>query len=299
MRLLPSFMLGSVFCALLTPREVCASDVTLTRTNFIDRFITNVVEVRMPRNIFVNSYETNYVEAYRTNRVNAFQTNYLTRFETNRTTVNKFWTNLVQVLQTNYATIQLTNTLDVNQFRTNYSQVTHTNFQTLYFTNYQDVLVMRSKRVTVPVTTFVQHPSPIAQKVAAVAKSAQTNAPAKPATAQFLPTPPAPILSDDFRIEVYRPSRKTADGHYTIDLKVQPLADAARVTVQQWKVEREDGAVLCFTSDQYFTRELLPGHYRVQVLVRLPKESDVFAARASLTVGPTGVAVDPHHFARR
>ena len=206
---------------------------------------------------------------------------------------------MVQVYQTNYANVHLTNTLDIHKFRTNYAQITHTNFQTLFFTNYQDVLVMRSNYVTIPVTTFAKSPTPAGPKVGVVQTNAQTNAPAKSEPIQFLPSPPSPVLSDNFRIEVYGPSRKTPDGHYSIDLKVRSLSGPDHVTVQQWKVERDDGAVLCFSSDRYFTRDLLPGNYRVQVLLRQPKETDVFAARASLVVGPTGAAVEPHHLASK
>ena len=52
-----------------------ADSVTVLRTNWTSRVITNVVEVRVPTNIFVTEYRTNSFTVVRTNVVNVFQTN--------------------------------------------------------------------------------------------------------------------------------------------------------------------------------------------------------------------------------
>ena len=55
----------------------------MSRTNWVDRSITNVIEVRMPRNVFVNQYRTNWFESLTTNVISVYATNRLTRFQTN------------------------------------------------------------------------------------------------------------------------------------------------------------------------------------------------------------------------
>ena len=62
--------LGLVFCA--AGRVLTGAEVTLTRTNWVERWITNVIDVRIPVNSFVNEYRTNWVTALRTNIVDVY-----------------------------------------------------------------------------------------------------------------------------------------------------------------------------------------------------------------------------------
>src|SRR3989442_276716 len=51
------------------------AEATITRTNWAERWITNVVDILMPRNIFIDEYHTNWIEQWRTNVVNRYATN--------------------------------------------------------------------------------------------------------------------------------------------------------------------------------------------------------------------------------
>ena len=59
-----------------------------TRTNWADRTITNVIEVRMPRNIFVNEFHTNWHDQVITTVVEVEKTNLITRTVTNTVVVD-------------------------------------------------------------------------------------------------------------------------------------------------------------------------------------------------------------------
>src|SRR5437868_8770709 len=59
----------------------------VTRTNWVEKAITNVIEVSMPMNRFVNVYRTNRVEQFRTNVIDLYATNWVGRTATNRLVV--------------------------------------------------------------------------------------------------------------------------------------------------------------------------------------------------------------------
>jgi hypothetical protein len=88
-------------------------EVNLVRTNWADRWITNLIEVRMPANHFVNEYHTNWVTQLRTNVVDVYATNRVTRTLTNQVVVDAYWTNLVVAYQTNWNTQLVTNIVQV------------------------------------------------------------------------------------------------------------------------------------------------------------------------------------------
>src|ERR1035437_8996365 len=106
-------------------------EANVTRTNWVDRWITNVIEVRMPANRFVNEYHTNWVTQLRTNVVDVYATNRVTRTLTNQVVVDAFRTNFVVAYQTNWHTEMLTNQVAVSVLRTNFVDQYHTNLSTL------------------------------------------------------------------------------------------------------------------------------------------------------------------------
>src|SRR5947209_4660062 len=59
-------------------------DATVTHTNWNERWITNVIEVRMPINRFVTEYHTNWIEQFRNRVINVYATNWTTRTLTNK-----------------------------------------------------------------------------------------------------------------------------------------------------------------------------------------------------------------------
>ena len=99
-----------------------AAQVNVTKTNRVERWITNVVEVRMPLNRFVTEYRTNWVEQVRTNVVNVFATNFMTytRTQTNAVWVDVPRTNILLAYRTNWTTLNLTNWSMVLVFKTNW-----------------------------------------------------------------------------------------------------------------------------------------------------------------------------------
>jgi hypothetical protein len=105
------------------------AQVNATKTNLVERWITNVIEVRMPVNRFVNEYHTNLVEQARTNTVDVYATNVVSR--------------------------NLTNYLVFDVTRTNFFQAYQTNLRTLNLTNWTTVLVMKTNWYTQPVTNVV------------------------------------------------------------------------------------------------------------------------------------------------
>ena len=62
------------------------------RTNLVERWITNLIEIRMPLNRFVNEYQTNWVTQYHTNVIDVYATNQLTRTVTNQVLMDSFQT---------------------------------------------------------------------------------------------------------------------------------------------------------------------------------------------------------------
>ncbi len=111
------YLLGGILM-LGTLGHVIASEAYVMRTNLTDRWITNVIEVRMPMNTFVNEYHTNWIEQRRTNQVDVFTTN--------RVVVEAVRTNVVKGYRTNWGTLTLTNDVRVDAFRTNVVASYHT-----------------------------------------------------------------------------------------------------------------------------------------------------------------------------
>jgi hypothetical protein len=151
------------------------------RTNWVENTITNLIEVRMSRNRFVDEYRTNWVEHVTTNVFDVYRTNQLTRNLTNRfivdawrtNSVDAFRTNIVDSYHTNWLSRNLTNdivltrfqTNFVDSYRTNWKQLTHTNqvainlvrtnLADVYKTNWQHVTVTNEVVVDRVHTNFV------------------------------------------------------------------------------------------------------------------------------------------------
>ena len=87
--------------------SLAGQEVTITRTNWVERWITNEIEVRMPVNRFVNEYRTNWVTQLRTNVVDVYVTNWAVQNLTNWQTVVLFKTNWLTQPVTNLVQIDL------------------------------------------------------------------------------------------------------------------------------------------------------------------------------------------------
>jgi hypothetical protein len=242
--------------------QAAQRQVNVTRTNLVDRWITNVVEVRMPANRFVTEYRTNWVEQVRTNVVNVFATNLVT--------VTRVQTNAVWV--------------DVP--RTNILLAYRTNWTTLNLTNWSTVLVFKTNWVNQPVTNTVQINLP-----AKGPPLAESGAP-RLAVKETLTPAPAARPASPLALDARRGSRRVARNQAEVVLSVRWMGSAeAPLLVQQWRVESDDGSILCFGQDQQFTRTLAVGNYKIEVKAQRDPNSPLLTALGTLAVTSRDVSL--------
>jgi surface protein len=290
-------------CSLSAP----AAETTLTRTNWVERSITNVIEVRMPLNRFVSEYHTNWVTEFRTNVINLCATNRLTRTFTNRLSVDVFRTNFVTAYQTNLKTLDLTNwqtaivmktnLLDltltnqvrVDAFRTNLVTAYQTNWKTLDLTNWRTAIVMKTNWVSQTITNVVQTDALGAGPAAPIASS-DARAEDRTVTSSALLSAAGPC---PFTLEVVRTGRPSNTGLMEVYLKIKGTrARTPLLHVLQWRVEREDRAVLYFGQEQEFKRDLPTGRYKVEVRIPQDGADSILTARGILTVSARDVLIE-------
>jgi hypothetical protein len=189
--------------------------------------------------------------------VTEFHTNWITRFETN----------FVDLFVTNKVTRTITNTFAVAAFQTNLVAAYRTNLETLNLTNWTTVVAFRTNWINRPMTNLVaiELPRESAQPVLA---AATTQAPNEPLS-----------------LQANRNAKLTPNNQVEVQLTVKwAQTPSAAVQVQQWRVEREDGSILCFGQDPEFKRALPVGTYKVTVKAQRDASSPLFAALGTLTV---------------
>jgi hypothetical protein len=267
-----------------------AAPLYLWKTNVIERWITNHVEVRMPTNVFVNEYRTNWFEQWATNVVNVYRTNWNTASVTNTLPVERVRTNFVTAYRTNLLTKTLTNSVPVtlvqtnfvDAFRTNFLTQQQTNWKTLNLTNWENVLIMKTNWVTQLVTNVVEIDLPANRPLAREATSKPADTPAlvsSPVASSASPLEPAGALL----LDAARTSRPVTNNYAEVRLTARwKNAAAAPLEVPQWRVEREDGAILAFGQEPAFVRELPIGRYKVQLRAQREGNNAVETARGVL-----------------
>ena len=271
----------------------------------------------MPLNRFVNEYHTNWVTEFRTNAVNIYATNRLTRTLTNQFWVDVFRTNFVTayhtncrtldltnwqtaiVMNTNWQTRTLTNGFLVDAFRTNFVTAYQTNWKTLDLTNWQAAIVMKTNWVAQTITNVVQvdvsSPAVSPAPMVPVEGASQKGSRAQPSAA----APPASTASP-LVLEARRTSRPPNKGQFEVQLNVRGIATLTTLLqVQQWRVERDDRAILCFGQDPEFKRELPAGRYKVEVKARQDDDGSVLTFGGALLVSPREVLIEPNLAAKR
>lgn len=284
--------------ALGTPvLALSGAEVTLTQTNWVERWITNVIEVRMPLNQFVNEYRTNWVTQFQTNVVNVFATNRVTRTLTNTVVVDLVQTNFVVGYQTNRVVRMQTNYAAVNLFQTNFVDQCQTNWSVLTLTNWETVVLFRTNWVAQPATNVVQIELPPSPAPAVAAARETAAAPEPPAAAPAkAPAPALPPAAWDgpLALEVVRIARPAAQHPIEVLLKVRWTDSAAAPPpVQQWRIEREDAAILLFGQEQEFKRQLPPGKYKVEARLKAVGDDLPFSVRGILAVTSTDAVIQP------
>ncbi len=260
---------ATILCA--AARPATALEASLTRTNYSERWITNVIEVTVPINRFFNEYRTNQVELLRTNILDVFKTNTVTRTLTKQITVDDFLTNYVTAYQTNWKTLNLT--------------------------NWETVLVMKTNWVTQPMTNVVQIDLPASQPAPAEAAAHRPAAEPKRVVPETLP---AATTTGPLTLEVTRSARPAAKNLVPVQLKVRWTVDEGNaLLVQQWRIEQENGGILCFGPTTELLRELSAGTYKVEVKVKKDATSQVLAARGTMIVTAREVVFKPTLTAKR
>jgi len=307
--------LGGGILMLGVPARINASEVYVMRTNLTQRSITNEIEIRMPMNVFVNEYHTNWIEQRRTNQVDVFttnqvvveavrtnfvkgyQTNWANLTRTNNIRVDAFHTNFVAAYETNWKTLVLTNQVAVDLFETNFFTQYRTNAKTLFLTNWESVLIMKTNWVFQPVTNVVQIDL-ITNRFTAGEVPAARRSEANEKTASLEPVSPA-SLSNELIIEATATGR-TFTNHLEVQLRASWGSDSgATVKVQRWRVEREDGAFLSFGQEAVFKRLLQPGRYKIEVRGQKEASGPLLAARGILVVTTRDATMQQHFAARQ
>jgi hypothetical protein len=234
--------------------SAAGKEIDLVKTNWTDRLITNVIEVRVPANRFVNEYRTNWVEMVRTNTFNVYFTNVLTRMVTNCVLVDVVRTNAIVAYQTNWQVLNLTNWSTVLVFKTNWVRQSLTNL------------------VAVDLPLGTQPRQEQAAQAPLISRAA--------------------ALTEPLALEAKRAARLTTNNQVEVELKVRWTNGAsAPLLVQQWRLESEDGAILCFGQDRDFRREVPPGRYKVQVKAQRDGNGPLLAALGTLAVTPGEVVL--------
>jgi hypothetical protein len=300
----------SVSLALWASGEaLIGAEATITRTNWFDRWITNVIEVHVPANRFVNEYHTNWVTQLRTNILDVYATNRVTRMRTNQIVVDAFrtnyvtayetnWnlrkltnlvvvpatrTNVVVAYQTNWNLRTLTNLVTVALLRTNFVAQYRTNSSAVNLTNWETVVLFQTNWITQPVTNVVQIDMP-ARPVAAAPAAVAVIERKEPAV-ETASSVPAGAWAGPLAIEAARTTQPPANDLVEVQLKARWNGNtAAPLQVQSWRVEREDGTVLLFGQEQTFKRQLPVGRYKVEAKARAEGDNPSLSARGTLLV---------------
>src|SRR5438045_1692779 len=88
-----ALLLSCIFLGAAEPTPSDWRTVNVLHTNQSTRVITNVIEVRVPNNVFVNEYHTNWFQRTVTNVVDVAVTNWSKKTLTNTVVMNAFQTN--------------------------------------------------------------------------------------------------------------------------------------------------------------------------------------------------------------
>ena len=222
-----------------------------TQTNWLDYWITNTVRVQMQANRFVTEVHTNWTHHVETN--------------------------ILEVYATNYVTKVLTNSLLVDVVRTNFVRAYRTNLQILNLTNWSTVIVFKTNWISQPMTNVVE--------VEMVRPS--TSDGALKAAAGRNTSAPLPAL-EPLELNASRGTPPLHDKQVQVVLSVKWATDPiSPLQVQQWRVERPDGSIVCLGEDREFKRALPVGTYKIQVRVQRDRSGP-------LTVGGGTLMITPH-----
>jgi hypothetical protein len=235
------FALALLFSAL--PSHILAANaarpvlVNTTITNALTRYLTNVIEVTIPNNVFVDEFRTNWVRRDITNLIDLYQTNLVFHYRTNVLTVDRYATNFVTAWQTNVKTFTVT--------------------------NWQSVTVTTTNIVSLPISSPAEIPQTI-PAAAPVVMAVTSDAPAPKAE----PLSVASGIGADrgYELELTHVGASPQSGQFPIRLAL--LSAGTAVSVSEWRVESTKGSGLMVSAKPEFSTVLPAGVYRVTARVR-------------------------------
>jgi hypothetical protein len=89
-------------------------------------------------------------------------------------------------------------------------------------------------------------------------------------------------------LKASRNAKLTANNLFEVQIKASwPQTPEAPVQVQQWRIEREDGQILCFGQDTEFRRALPAGTHRVLLKAQRDAQGSVDGGHGHLDRYPT------------
>jgi hypothetical protein len=102
------------------------------------------------------------------------------------------------------------------------------------------------------------------------------------------------VWAGPLAIEAARTSLRPTNDLVEVQLKVRRTDNtAAPVLVQNWRVERDDGAVLLFGQDQQFRRPLPVGKYKVEAKLKAEGDDSPLSVRGTLSVTLRDATIQP------
>ena len=130
-------------------------------------------------------------------------------------------------------------------------------------------------------------------------RPAKSSSQRKPAVVTT-PPPPAASWAGPLAIEAARTARAPANDLVEVQMKIRRTDNTLSPSqVQQWRVEREDGAILLFGQDQEFKRELPAGKYRVEARLKVEGDDPPLSVRGTLSVTAREAVVQPRFLVKR
>jgi hypothetical protein len=257
--------------------NVPAAEINVARTNWTERWITNLIDVRIPTNVFVNEYHTNFVAVVKTNTME----------------VKEVRTNLVTTYVTNWYHVSMTNPVAVNAWQTNFVTRYQTNAKVLNLTNWETVLAFKTNWITHPLTNLVQIDLTTDRFLATEVGATKPGSEPKPASVPVSVSLPPGRSANELIIEAQTTGRLVSNQP-EVQLQVHWAGDPSTpVQVRQWRVEREDGVALCFGPEPVFKRALAVGKYRIEVKARRESNGQLFTARGTLDLKPREAVIQP------
>jgi len=113
------------------------------------------------------------------------------------------------------------------------------------------------------------------------------------AATPVVPAVRSAMTTEPLSLQASRSARLGTNNQIEVQLTVAwTRPPAIPVQVQQWRIEREDGSILCFGQESEFRRSLPVGTYKVLVKAQRDSKSPLLAALGTLTVTSREVVIE-------